>query len=236
MKFYNYTIKEKKETTHNVFALKLAPQDGGQVFDYKPGQYVMIGIKNENGEVDEKRAFSLASSPTNKDYIELGFKIYGPFTQKTASLKEGDGIAVSEPTGTFTFSENRSTGSMMLAGGIGVTPLMSMIRYACDKKLPNKITLLYSNKTENDIVYYNEFKKLSEENSNFRVIFTITDDISADWQGERGRIDKEMIKKYAGSLSSDHFLLCGPPGFMEATINNLKELGVSEMQIEMEKF
>lgn len=236
MIFNEYIIKERIQETHDIVVLKLVPQNVEQVFDFKPGQYIMAGIYDDDGEISESRALSLASSALNKEYIELGFKIYGTFTKRAKTLKEGDKMGISLPTGFFTFSDKRMQEVVMFAGGIGITPFMGMIRYIFDKKLSNKITLIYSNKAEKDIAYKNELLDLEKVNPNFKVIFTITDKVSESWNKEVGRVDKDMIKKYVINFSDTHFLLCGPTGFMDSTIKILKEFGVDDEYIEIERF
>ena len=229
-----YSVKNIKQI-NGVVLLTLIPEQE-TIFDFKPGQFAMIALYDENGKIWKQRPFSICSPPTNRNYIQFAIKIFGEFTHKIAALKEGDKVGVSGPYGFFIFDEVKMNDVVFLTGGIGVTPFVSMIRYASEKKLPNKLLLLYSIKTKNDIVCLDELETISRQNKNFQAVFTLTSDIPDNWQYEKGRIDENMLKKYCSSLVDKYFFLCGPPGFMEAMKELLIKNGVPENLIIVENF
>lgn len=233
-KIFKYKIKNIKKN-NDVVLLDIAPQRG-EIFNFKSGQYVMLALYNEKGDVWQKRPFSICSSPLNKKYFQLAIKIYGEFTQKVATLKKGDAVGVSDPQGFFVFNETRMKDVVFIAGGIGITPFRSAILYAFEKKLSNKLTLFYSNKTKQDIIFFEELKLISKKYKNFRVFFVLTNDTPQSWEYEKGRIDKTMLKKYCYPFEEKYFSLCGPSGFMDAMTEQLKEEGVLNDHIEMERF
>ncbi len=232
-----YTV-DKIETKNDIILLDAVPKEG-EVFDFKPGQYVMLALYDKNDakkEIWQQRPFSIYSSPLNKKLLQFAIKIQGEFTQKVANLKKGDTVGISNPTGFFTFNEKRMRDTVFLAGGIGITPFMSAIRYVSEKNLPNKITLLYSNKTEADIVFFEELKTISRKHKNIQVIFILTKDTPTLWEGEKERIDKTMIEKYCSPFQEKYFSLCGPEIFMESLSTQLEEIGVEKNRIDMERF
>ncbi len=233
---FKYTI-DKIEKENNVVILNIIPKENA-IFDFRPGQFTMLALYDENGEIWQQRPFSICSSPLNKKYIQLAIKVYGKFTNKVATLKKGDTVGISEPNGFFTFNEARMKEAIFLAGGIGITPFMSAIRYVSEKKLPNKITLFYSNKTMQDIVFFEELKSISEKNKNIQVVFALTEEISdvLESEYENKRIDDNMIKKYCPHFSEKYFSLCGPLKFMESLITQLEDDGVPKDYIDMERF
>lgn len=220
---------------NGVVMLNLAPIEG-KPFTFKSGQFAMISLFNADGSVWKTRPFSICSSPTDKDHLEFTIKIYGEFTHAIANLKRGDRVGVSGPYGVFVFKEEEMKSVVFLAGGIGVAPFMSMIRYATAKRLPNELTLLYSMKTGNDLVFVDELKALAEENEKLRVIFTVTENIPDAWSHERGMIDETMLNRHCSSFAGTHFLLCGPPGFMDAMKQCLAKRGVPKDRILFEAF
>ena len=140
-------ITKVKYETHDVFSTYLSRDN----FDYKPGQYVILELDAEDLE-GNTRPLSIASSPT-EGFILLSTKIRDtPFKQKLIALKPGDKVKVKGPMGMFTLKEDAKE-IVFLGGGIGITPFRDMIKYAADRKLAIKLTLLYSNKTAADIVY-----------------------------------------------------------------------------------
>ncbi len=231
---YKYTVG-RIEKNRDVVFLDIFPKEG-EVFDFKAGQFIMLALYDEDGEVYDKRPFSICSSPLNKKFIQLAIKIEGEFTNKVATLKEGDFVGVVGPSGFFVFNETRMKDVVFFAGGIGVAPFVSAIRYISDKKLENNVILFYSNKTKEDIAFFDELKLISKELKNIQVVFTISDDISESWGYEKGRIDEDMIKKYSPDFVGKYFSLCGPISFMNAMIAILKKNGVADEHIDMERF
>ncbi|MBL7054085.1 FAD-dependent oxidoreductase [Patescibacteria group bacterium] len=232
---FSCKIQSKKNLTSDIVKLKIVLKNK-DILDFRPGQFIMLGLYDKLGNIWQKRAFSICSSPLNKEYIELVIKIGGSFTQKINKLKTGDKVVVFGPFGEFVFEENRMNNVVLLAGGIGATPFMSIIRYCSQKKLNNKLFLIYSNKIKQNIVFYKELKAIIKKNKNFKVVFSLTSKVPFFWQGEKKRIDKQMIKKYCFPFKNKYFFLCGPKRFIKLTIACLLELGISEDYIKTEKW
>ncbi|MCH7758858.1 hypothetical protein IID20_00655 [Patescibacteria group bacterium] len=232
---FPYIVNQKIQLTHDVVGLNLVPQKG-QIFDFKPGQFVMLVIYNKQGKVWHQQAFSICSSPSNKDYLQLAVKVYGKFSQKAGSLKKGDQVGISGPYGVFTFETKEMKEVIFLAGGIGITPFISAIRYAENKNLENKLTLFYSNKTKEDIAFSDELKILAQNIKNFKVNFLLTQKAPEQWDGEKCRIDQEILKNYCLPFKGKYFFLCGPLGFIETIDTYLRKLGVSQNYIKVEKW
>jgi NAD(P)H-flavin reductase len=129
--------------------------------------------------------------------------------------------------------------AIFLSGGIGVTPFRSMIKYATDKQLPLKITMFDSNRNEQNILYKEEFDEWANKNRNLKVIYTMTDENSAGWAGEKGRIGRAMIARHVtdSELGKSTFYICGPPGMLNAMKDLLKnELQVPDDRVKAEEF
>lgn len=202
---------------------------------YRPGNYMVfyLDVKNSRGNF---RDFSLASSPTEEFLMISSRMTHSNFKDKMHSLKKSDVIEVKGPFGHFFFYENRE--AIMIAGGIGITPFRSMIKYATDKKLKTKITLFYSNRTPEEIAYYKEFEEWLKINPNFKVINNITNlqDSKQTWNGLTGFIDEKMIKTYVNDFNNKWFYICGPPLMVDAMFSLLKSIGVKEEDIRVEHF
>ena len=204
-------------------------------FDYKPGQYIVLtldGVKNDpRGNF---RDFSIASSPTEKGFLMISTKISDSFfKQKLKSLDKNDKVKVKGPFGQFVLQNDMTKHAVMLSGGIGITPLRDMIKFATDDNLSVKITLFYSNRVPEEIVYREELDYLQKVNENLTIIHTITrpQESKQKWEGRVGRIDKKMINEYVSDLGNSIFYICGPPAMVDAMLTLLKSMKIKEENI-----
>ncbi len=202
-------------------------------FEYKAGQFMFITIPSEEGKL--KKHFTISSSPTESDFIELTKKLTGSsYSNALDSLEIGEKTEIDAPYGTFTFDQKiKKMG--MLSGGIGITPLRSMCRYSTDLNLETNIILLYGNDSIENIVYKEELDQLQIENNNLTVVHTLTEP-NSKWKGYTGYIDAEMIKKEISDYKSRIFYTCGPPVMVKAMKKLLQEFNMPPEQIKAENF
>lgn len=214
------------EEAHEAKTIRLATPTP---INFKPGQYVTVTM-NINGE-DVVRAYSISSSPNQKEYIELTFQLVpdGKMTPKLYELKKGDKLQIEGPFGDFYYDDSMQK-IVIIAGGCGIAPFRSMLEYIRDNNKDVKISLLYSCRKKNNIIFKEEMEKLAEE-LGINYYLTLTRD--EKWEGHRGRIDKEVLEKQ--DLSS-MFMLCGPEPMIKTMKKDLEELGVPEEQIKAEEW
>lgn len=247
-------VKEVRQETPSVISLVFDKPTG---FVFQPGQFMTWEFPVEYCDKRcNRRPFSLASSPT-EDFLMLTTRLGESALKKTLkNIKKGSTIKAIGPLGEFVLDKSNRP-AVMLAGGIGITPLRSIIKYAIDKKISRQITLLYSNKTPNEIVYRKELDKWNKEHDQITVVYAITgyfDDASdssgvTEWTPPRwhveekhlvryrvGRINKKIIKEYVKDLKSTHFYTCGPPKMVKTMENILKNLEVDSERIHVERF
>ncbi|MHA2251245.1 MAG: ferredoxin--NADP reductase [Candidatus Kariarchaeaceae archaeon] len=206
-----------------------------------PGQYVMVFFPEVFGR--KNRAYSIASSP-NSEYIDLTIKLYGLFTHHMWTLNVGSSWTLRGPYGHFVLDQKRNNDVLLLGAGVGVTPLMSMIRWATEVKSDRRFLLLYSNKKPKDIIFLKELQAMERMNPNIQVVYTLTrlqDKLRDSWPGLTGRIDAEMIKaevtkwKTEGSENPTS-LSCGPVPMLNTVEQVLTEIGWPKEEIKYEKF
>lgn len=202
-------------------------------FEYKAGQFMFVIIRSEDGEL--KKPLTISSSPTEKYFIEFTKKLTGHhFSNAIDSLEVGDEVRIDAPYGNFVFDkEIKKIG--MLSGGIGITPLRSICRYATDLQLETSIVLLYGNNTKEDIAFKQEFDQMQEENNNLKAVHTLINPPS-DWEGYTGYIDAGMVRKEIPDYSSRVFYTCGPPAMVGTMKKLLKKLNLPKKQIIIENF
>ena len=221
-----------KEETHDVRTFKLKLTNS---IDFIPGQYCLVSIIGNKEPESEAKPFTFATSPTEKRFIELAIKKMGKFTAALHSLVVGDKLKIEGPQGTsLNFDETLKDDIVFLAGGSGITPFISAIRYAIAKKLPNRITLLFSNRTADDIIYKKEFDEISRNNRNIKIINTITQDAPKQLPGEKGRIDRKMIERYVKNPKEKLWYVCGPPPMVSSMKEMLLGMGVPENRLKIE--
>ena len=220
------------ETVQNTASSRSIRFSRPQGFDYLPGQFIILLLNGIQGEI--KKPLSLSSSPT-EDFLQVTKRLTGhEFSNALLSLKKGDSISFSGPYGNFTFSGEHEK-IAMLSGGIGITPLRSIIKYCTDRGLLTDIFLFYSNRQEDDIPFKDEFEALMAKNPKFTIINTLTRP-GPSWKGRVGRIDASMIKQMLADYSERVFYTSGPGKMVDAMKLVLDEMKIPENQARKEYF
>lgn len=227
---FETNVKQVIQRTSDVRSIRFERPEG---FDFIAGQYMFIKLKSEGKELEKH--FTISSSPTEPEYLEMTKKLTGhEFSNALAALEDGDRVFINAPFGDFSFQGEYDTIGL-LTGGIGVTPLRSMIRYCADNMLRTDVILLYSNRSEDDIAFKDEFDELQKINKNFKVVYTVTRP-GEQWKGRTGRIDKEMIQQEIPDYRERVFYVSGPQNMVDAMTSLLRELNVPGSQIKREYF
>jgi ferredoxin-NADP reductase len=229
MKFET-NVKEIIPRTNNVTSFRF-PRPAE--LNYKAGQFLFVTIKADEKELSKH--FSFSSSPTEKTHIEFTKKLSdSDFSNALRGLKNGDWARIDAPYGKFTFEgEHKKIG--LLGGGIGITPFMGICKYCTDMDLDTKITLLYGNRTEEDIVFRKELEALQEQNKNLKIVFTLNE-ADSEWKGATGFITADMVKKEIPDYKDTMFYTCGPPAMVEVMEKLIDQLGLPKTQLKREYF
>jgi ferredoxin-NADP reductase len=232
-----YKVIDVKEEADNVWTVRLAPPKDREVFDYLPGQFQFITFKRSKGLPIEEHHWTISSSPTEKGYVSSTIKALGDFTATIGETKVGDTATVHGPFGTFSHVLHPGEKALVfIAGGIGITPMMGMLRYMHDTKSNMPVVLLYGNRREEEIVFKDELKEIEKSGHPKLEVAHVLSSPDEKWKGAIGYIDREKIKKYCEDLTGKGFYVSGPPGLVKATIKNLRDLGIGDKQIHTEIF
>jgi len=223
-------VLESRRVTATIQDVKFEKPAG---FDYRPVQF--CGLEIATGEGSIEYPMSLACSPT-RPYLEFGARLSGsPWKTAFAALKPGDEAEVDGAYGHFLLDETRP--AVLVAGGIGITPLKGMAEYAADRRLPIEVRLVYSNRDAEEIAYREELDRLARDNPRFKVYYTLTrPGDGSSWTGRRGRIDADLLAEATRGLSRPIFYTCGTPGLVQETLRIASGLGVPRDQIRYEVF
>lgn len=234
-------VAEIHDETPDIKMFRLA-LDTHPGLPFKPGQFVILKTElwnpAKNRTMRVNRALSIASSPTEKGFIDLAVKRYtgGRLTPWLHDeVRVGDTLTVKGPEGKFVLNPEDRGKIIFIAGGVGIAPLRSMILHLIDTKTPAGIRLFYSAQTPSGFAFKAEFDRQAETHSDMTCIYTITRPGSEPWAGPTGRFDAEFFRSHL-EQDAESFYLCGPPDMIKDGIASLRGLGVPEHSIHSEKW
>ncbi len=203
---------------------------------HRAGQHVDVRLTAEDGYSAE-RSYSVASSPGSNE-VELSIVRLddGEVSPYLAGLAVGDQFELRGPIGGyFVWEKNEMRPVLLLGGGSGVVPLMSMLRYHAELRAPSRMRLVYSARTEHEILYRDELATLSGDEGD--VVITLTREESSTWSGRRGRVDRDLLSQLTNPVSDDLLcFICGPTPFVEAVADELVALGLKPENVKTERF
>jgi len=230
-------ITEKKEIAKGTLMVKLKLLDQRLNFDFKPGQFFLIKLINPpyNDEKGSQRYFSIVNSPKEKGILRFATRLSeSAFKKSLNQLAVGTEVEIDNVAGNFILPKNKLRPLVFIAGGIGITPFVSMLSYVKEKNLYYGLTLIYSNRDKESTAFFDELQSIGKKARNAKVVFTMTQD--PNWKGETRKIDAQFIKDYFQKPNSRTYMIAGPPPMVTAIVGSLKAAGVSEDNIITENF
>ncbi len=232
------TVSEIIDVAHHVKTFRLVNPAGGEIpFHYLPGQFLTLDI--EPYGTPTRRSYTIASTPTWRDRIEITVKReeHGLVSRWLHDeLRPGDGLRLLAPNGAFVFSGSEAQSIVLIGGGVGITPLMSVARYLSDRQWPGEIHMLLSFRRPSEYIFREEIALLQSQNPALKVTVTMSDSKGEVWLGPTGRIDKAFLQSAVPELAARTVHLCGPPSMMDAVKAALIELDVPKARIKTEAF
>ncbi len=202
-------------------------------FTYEAGQFFFITIPGQDGPL--RKPFTYSSSPT-EPFLELTTRLSGSdFKSALEALVPGAEVEMQAPHGRFVLKED-VTKMACLIGGVGITPIRSMLRYLADTGARDpEIVVFYANRSEDGITFGDELAELEGRMPNMRTVNVLSRP-GDNWKGRRGYITMDLVREEIGDPSAWTFYLCGPPPMMDSMTEALTELGVPKSQIVLERF
>ncbi len=201
---------------------------------FLPGQFAWIKIANTPFTLEE-HPFSFSSSAQREDRVEFGIKELGDFTSTIKDLKPGTLANLDGPYGAFCIDRYPAVGYVFIAGGVGITPMISFLRSMADRRDPRPILLIYAVGTEDDLAFHENIEELREL-LDLKVVYVLQNPPDG-WEGESGFVTSELLERHVPQeLIHRYFFVCGPPPMMGAVYDALMALGVRKELIHQERF
>lgn len=224
----------------DVKLFRLVNSFGGDLpFAYQAGQYLSFRLKDQAGDRVFTRSYSMSSSPENRTWCEIAVK--RAVDGKGSGLLHnqaivGQSLACTGPHGTFIFDSNKADGVVLVAGGIGVTPLLSIARDLADKNWPHDVFLLFAISIPSHALFSDELKALQQRYAHFSYLIVPSRVDDESWAGPTGRLAAFHFAALVPDIAGLPIFLCGPDPMMSATINALEHMGVGQRMIHVESF
>lgn len=229
------TLVKKESIAEGILAFYFKKPEG---FTFTPGQHATVWLLNPTytDEEGDGRTFSFITTPSD-ELVGFATRLRNSAFKRTLQEAEGElDVELRNPRGSMVLPKSGTRPLIMLAGGIGITPFIGMIRQAQKEKPSYPIILFHSNKTLEQAPFFDELMEYSKKGNGFTFVPTFTQTAPENWTGETGYFTEELLRKYVSEFSNSVFFLAGPAGMVEPTMQLLETLGVDPLFIKSEDF
>ena len=231
-----FVVAEVRRESATVTTVSLAARDHSDAdWAFSPGQFAWLRLRRS--VTGEEHPFTIASSPYRPGRIEFTIRHAGDFTRSILELRPGQPVWIDGPHGSFTSEVSSCTGVVMIAGGVGITPMMSMVRAAADRRDPRPHRLVVVARSHDDLLFREELATLRDQ-----LDLEITEVLRrphAGWEGHTGEINVGLLATVLGigheTCLLDYFV-CGPPGLVHDSLDALEAVGIPPDRIHTEQF
>lgn len=225
--------------TPSVKTIRLGPAVGEAKlpFTFLPGQFLNVSFSVGGARMN--RSYSISSSPTEREYIDLTIKreARGAVSRHIDDLlRVDDVIEAGGPVGRFTFNGTEANSIVLISGGVGITPMMSISRYLTQQLWPNEIFFIYACRSPADFIFAADLAELERQNPKLHVTVVMEHPEGTTWQGPTGRLSRELLAQTVPDITARRIHICGPPVMMDAVRALLADLKVPAEQVKTEDF
>ncbi len=232
-------ILRMRKNPYEVMAVNREAEDAwnvcfrGKKIAYQPGQFLFLQLRRK-GRLSAPHPFTMTSSPT-RDELCITPKELGDFTSTIDQTEVGDRAYIDAPYGVFGLFHYGSADPVFIAGGIGITPFISMLRDLYDREGQRRVDLFWALRREEQFYFRDELETMAREMDRFNMVVVLSG--QPHWPGEKGRLSAALVKQHLGEeMRNREFYLCGPPSMAAALTVELKQLGVPAKRIHREIF
>lgn len=235
MTTYETRLEGREDVAEGTMAFHFEKPAG---FSFKAGQAVTIElIDPPAGDGQSQRTLSLVSAPFERTLVVATRMRDTAFKRALKALPHGAHMKLEGPFGDLTLGD-AARPAVFIAGGIGITPFMSMLRQAAHDRSAHRLFLVYSNRRPEDSAFLAELQGLERQNNNFRLLATMTEmsKSARKWDGETSLVDADLVQRFAGDLAAPTYYVVGPPAMVGAMQETLRQAGIEEGNIRTEEF
>jgi ferredoxin-NADP reductase len=230
-------LKDREEVAEGTMAFRFEKPSG---WTFKAGQYLDMTLLDPS-ETDSEgniRSFSIASAPHEESLMVATRMRDTAFKRVLKTMPFGTVVKIEGPSGDLILQDDSTRAAIFLAGGIGITPFRSIVRWAAKEKSPHRIILLYSNRRPEDAPFLADLQSLEKVNPNYKLIASMTEMKKSHrpWNGETGLINQEMLGRYLKGAASPIYYIAGPPGMVKGLQEMLRKAGMNDEDIRAEEF
>ncbi|HEY9279802.1 MAG TPA: FAD-dependent oxidoreductase [Eoetvoesiella sp.] len=237
MTIYDATLTSKQDVAQGTTAFYFSKPDG---FVFKPGQAIDLILPGPNGSDQEgdRHAFSIVSAPFQNELCITTRMRDSVYKRLLKSLSLKGAVKIDGPFGSLCLHNKATRAGVLIAGGIGITPFMSILKHAAHESLPQQLLLLYSNRRPEDAAFLPELQELERKNPRFHLLATMTQMALSKqpWTGETGLLDEAVFKRAISGLPEPIVYLAGPPSMVQSLKAALGRAGIDEDDIRTEEF
>ena len=237
MTTYAVRLEGREEIAEGTTAFHFEKPTG---FSFKPGQAIDVVLTDPptTDAQSARHTFSIVSAPFQGELVVATRMRDSAFKRAFKALPIGSTAKVEGPFGSLALHNDRARPAVFIAGGIGITPFMSILRQAVKQQVPQPLLLLYSNRRPEDAAFLAELQQLEQKNKSFRLIATMTEMSKSvrKWDGETGFINADLVKRVVDDLAAPIYYVVGPPAMVEAIQETLSRAGVAGDNIRTEEF
>jgi predicted ferric reductase len=233
-----YEVVDVKQEARDTWTIRLAPPAGVSRFDFLPGQFHFLTFYRASNLPVEEHHWTISSSPAEPEIVASTIKESGDFTVSIGKTKPGDKALVYGAFGRFSYTLHPDERDLVfIAAGIGITPLMSMLRHMRDTRADRRVLLIYSNRGEDDIVFDDELRQMEGgAHPQLKVVHVLTRPAES-WTGETGRLHPEKLDRVCPvEVRHRAFYICTPPALIDAISKWLRHCAVPPKNIHFERF
>jgi ferredoxin-NADP reductase len=237
MPLFETTFLRREDLAEGTMAFHFARPAG---FDFQAGHAINLGLIDppETDAKGNRRTFSVASAPHENEIMIATRMRDTAFKRVLGTIAPDTRVQLRGPSGRFTLDPGDARPAVFVAGGIGITPFVSILRQAAHDALRRKLCLVYSNRRPEDAAFLAELVALEGRNPNYRFVGTMTEmeKSAMPWKGERGFLDRATLQRAVGDLGEPTYYLAGPPAMVQALGKMLAEAGVPQDRVRTDEF
>lgn len=238
-----FKIDRKVPEGGDICSFYFIPHDGKPIPPFRPGQYLTFSLKVEGKDKPVVRCYSLSDSPLQRDYYRISVKKVSPLGQGSGhlhdKLTEGDIVDLKAPSGAFFLDTSKHNPIVLIGGGIGITPVLSMLNSIVESGSKREVWFFYGVRNSEEHIMAEHLRRLDSEHENIRMHICYSNPAEEDRQGtdyhHDERVSVDLFRRLLPSNNYDYYM-CGPPPMMSSVVEDLKEWGVPDSQIHFEAF